>query len=278
MGRRIKVLVADDSSAIQLFFRNAIAESGQAVELITVGNGAECAELLERGDIDLAFIEVNMPGMSGMEAVGAARHNGNQTFVTLMSAKVSTPRLQIARQLDVYEYLVKPFTAPDIDAVIATYRRVSQPMRTLIVDESRVVRGVIRRVLGRSMFDLAIEEAEDGLIALELCRESPFDIVFLDRSTPDLDGVAMLDRLLRRNRDGKVIVMSTERDPGSIGQAIARGAASFLQKPFYPLDVDRALHGALGLRMPALAELPLPRPERVRAPVAHGAIYLEDVA
>ena len=68
-------------------FRNTIAQSSEAVELVTAESGEECAALLQQGGFDLAFIDVNMPGMSGMEALGAARHNGDRTFVALMSSR-----------------------------------------------------------------------------------------------------------------------------------------------------------------------------------------------
>jgi CheY-like chemotaxis protein len=276
------MLVADDSRTIQLFFRHAVAKYAHAIELITTEDGHECATLLASGAPDLAFVDVNMPGMSGMEALGAARHKGIRTFVTLMSTNGSAPRLAIARQLNVYEYLVKPFTAHDIEAVIATYRRVSEPMRTLIVDDSRTIRGVIRRLLEQSIFRLAIEEADEGAIAVERCRETPFDLVFLDCNMPGFDGIKTLELLRRRNPETRVIMISAERDHARIAQALALGAAVFLHKPFFVADVDRALHQTLGLRMPGLTNPPGDTP-----PLAPGgrhwtakgadAVYLEDV-
>ena len=109
------MLVADDCRTIQAFFRSAVAKSSHAVELIATEDGLECAALLEGGAFDLAFVDVNMPGMSGMEALGAARLKGIKTCVTIMSSKSSAPWTKIARQLNAYEYLVKPFTAQDVE-------------------------------------------------------------------------------------------------------------------------------------------------------------------
>jgi CheY-like chemotaxis protein len=248
------MLVADDSRTIQLFFRNVVAKSSHAVELIATEDGVECATLLQEGAFDLAFVDVNMPGMSGMEALGAARLKGIKTFVTIMSTKSSAPWFKLARQLNVYEYLVKPFTAQDVAAIIGTFRRISEPMRTLIVDDSRTIRGVIRRLLEQSIFRLAIEEADDGAIALERCRETPFDIVFLDCNMPGFDGLKTLDLLRQRNRDARVIMISAERDSARTAQAMEGGATAFLHKPFFIADVDRALHQALGLKPPGLAD------------------------
>ena len=84
--------------------------------MISAENGQQCIDALSRGGIHLAFIDVNMPEMSGMEALGKARTGGNKTFVTLMSANANQRRMQLAQQLRVYEFLAKPFSIPQLNA------------------------------------------------------------------------------------------------------------------------------------------------------------------
>src|SRR5690242_3779116 len=247
------MLVADDSRTVQLFFKNIVECSSMPIELITADTGRECMMFLEQGGIDLAFIDVNMPEMSGMEAVGRARFKGNKTFVTLMSGKASVPRYELARQIRAYEYLVKPFKAADIEAILKTYRRVSVRMKTLIVDDTRTIRRIIRRVLDRSVFRLAIEEAADGESALAHFSDGGFDLVFLDCNMPGLDGIATLEAIRRREPQVKVIMMSAERNEDRVCTALELGANAFLDKPFFAGDIDRALHVALGLKLPKLA-------------------------
>src|SRR3954462_5265114 len=107
------MLVADDSRAVQLFFKDIADRSHMSIELVTASTGTECIDLLSKGVINLAFINVNMPQIRGRGGVGRAGPFGDKTLVVLMSAKFPEPRLELARQLDVYEYLVKPFTAVD---------------------------------------------------------------------------------------------------------------------------------------------------------------------
>jgi len=77
-----------------------------------------------------------MPTMGGMDALWAARIAGNKTFVTLISGRANRRCIDLARQLDAYEFLTKPFVTADIDAILATHRRVSTPMQVLLVDDS----------------------------------------------------------------------------------------------------------------------------------------------
>jgi CheY-like chemotaxis protein len=249
----IRMLVADDSRTVLRFFEQVVADSPLPIELVTAQTGRECMMFLEQGDVGLAFVDVNMPEMSGLEALGRARFHGNKTFVTLMSTRADAPRFELARQLRVYEYLVKPFTAADVAAVLKTYQRVATRMRALIVDDSRTMRMLVRRVLERSIFRLEIEEAGDGTTALARFDDASFDLVFLDYNMPGLNGIETLERVLARDSGTKVIMISAERDEEHVRQAEKLGASGFLYKPFFRGDVDGALHRALGLKMPGLA-------------------------
>jgi CheY-like chemotaxis protein len=170
----------------------------------------------------------------------------------MMSAKSNERRLQVARQIRAYEYMVKPFTAGDVLDLLKTYRIVTKRTRTLIVDDSRTIRQVIMRVLKRTVFNLAIDEAASGERALKLFAEGSYDLVFLDYNMPGLDGLDTLDRIRADDPNTKIVMISAERNDTHVRDAMDHGAVTFLHKPFFAVDVDRALHAAYGLRLPGL--------------------------
>jgi DNA-binding NtrC family response regulator len=252
LNHSIKMLVADDSQAIRRVFREVAERSCALIELIEASDGRECVRLLSRGDIDLAFIDVYMPEMSGLEALQGARHVGIKTFVTLMSGPDSDRFMDLAQQLRAYEFLRKPFGIRDIEAIIETYRRVMGPTKVLIVDDSMTVRKVVQKLLTQSIFRMDCYEAPDGETALAYCGRVKFDVIFLDCNMPGLDGLATLDRLRLRSPDAMVVMISGERDKDHASRALKRGAAAFMYKPFQPRDVDSLLHSLFGLRVPDL--------------------------
>ena len=256
---KLKVLVADDSASIHHFFADIADTSPIPFDLIRAENGRQCMEFLNRGGVNLAFIDVNMPEMSGMEALALARHGGNKTFVTLMSGKTCESRLDIARKLKVYEYLNKPFTPADVQAILQTYCRISVPSQALVVDDSTTVRRIITKVLSDSIFNIDPTEAGNGQAALDLFDNGDFDVVFLDCNMPGLNGSDTLEHLLERDPGVKVIMNTSERNEERRKWALDRGATAFLYKPFYPIDVDRELHAIYGLQMPLL-QTPVPVP------------------
>ena len=251
----MRILVADDSAIVHRIFRKTLQRASFPIEMVDAGNGRDCLDLPGSGDFGLAFIDVFMPEMSGLEALGNARFMGNKTFVTLMSAYPNERCLKLARELHAYEFLFKPFGQSEIEGILATYRRACRPMRALIVDDSPTQRRIVSRVLARSVFRIDVEECGDGYTALEACTGRGFDLVFLDCNMPGIDGLETLSRLRAREAAARVVMISAERNKASAREALARGAAAFLHKPFYPNQVDALLHDLFGLRSPRLMVL-----------------------
>ena len=116
----------------------------------------------------------------------------------------------------------------------------------LIVDDSRVVRKVARRILEELRFD--IEEAADGKLAMEMCRNKMPDAILLDWNMPVMSGIEFL-RELRATSGGDtpiVVFCTTENDLAHIQEAIGAGANEYIMKPF-DSDIIQAKFAQVGL-------------------------------
>lgn len=246
----IKVLVADDSSTIRRLFKEFVTRWETPVEIVEAEDGASCLAQFATTRFDMAFLDVNMPGMTGIEALCHARHAGNNTFVVVMSSHTKSEIVDVARQLAAYDFLRKPFTAPDLAAIFRTYERILRPVNALLVDDSATVRRVISKIIDQSIFRVAIDEACTGLVAVELSEESRYDVVFLDLNMPGLDGPATLARLRSKNPDVRVIVNSSEPEENARRRFGNQKVEIFLKKPFYPKDVDHAMRVCFDLPPP----------------------------
>jgi CheY-like chemotaxis protein len=184
MERTITMLIADDSPLSQEILTEAARSTKLPLRFTTTDNGRECLTLLNGANIDLAFIDVHMPELSGTQAFWSARKQGIQTFVTLMSSPPAADAVDMAIKLRAYEFLFKPFTAGDAIGIIKTYARISSPTKILIVDDSSAVRQIVQKVLHGSVFNCEVTEAGNGETAIALCRTTEFDVVFVDRNMP----------------------------------------------------------------------------------------------
>lgn len=105
----------------------------------------------------------------------------------------------------------------------------------LIVDDSEFSRNMIKRALP-SNWDVVIDEAASGREALDYCNSLQFDVIFLDLTMPDIDGLEVLMTLGERDYQSKIFVISADVQVSSTEIALQRGALEFLQKP---VDADK---------------------------------------
>jgi two-component system, chemotaxis family, chemotaxis protein CheY len=102
----------------------------------------------------------------------------------------------------------------------------------LVVDDSAVIRKVARRILESMAF--AIEEAEDGSVALAACKSRMPDAILLDWNMPVMDGYEFLKalRAMPNGKSPKVVFCTTENDLAHIARAMHAGADEYIMKPF----------------------------------------------
>ncbi len=121
-------------------------------------------------------------------------------------------------------------------------------LSVLIVDDSRVMRTMIRKVLDLSGVVLAgTLEAGSGVEALRIIQEQPVDLVLLDINMPEMSGIEVLNRLRQDQKTARlpVVVVSTEGSASRVAELRALGAA-FVRKPFAPENLVDAIVMALG--------------------------------
>ncbi len=101
----------------------------------------------------------------------------------------------------------------------------------LVVDDSKVIRKVARRILEELNFEVI--EAVDGQDALDACEKAVPDGVLLDWNMPVMDGLTFLQKLRARNGQQPIVVFcTTENDMEHIRRAIECGADEYIMKPF----------------------------------------------
>jgi len=115
----------------------------------------------------------------------------------------------------------------------------------LIADDDLVNRKLLRRLLEQDGH--AVVAAANGAEALELFAEEQIDIVLLDIIMPELDGIAVLERL-KETPEGKhvpVIMISAVDETESVVRCIEAGADDYLAKPFNPVILRARINAGL---------------------------------
>ena len=108
--------------------------------------------------------------------------------------------------------------------------------KILIIDDERSIRRALREILEFEEFEVV--EAENGKEGFEKASSTNFDMIFCDIKMPQMDGMEVLDELLKSKIDTPVIMISGHGNVETAVQAIKKGAFDFIEKP---LDLNRIL-------------------------------------
>ncbi len=129
--------------------------------------------------------------------------------------------------------------------------RRTAPSRVLVVDDDAMVAEVVATYLVRAGFD--IERAGDGASALEKAAARPPDLVVLDLTLPDIDGLEVCRRLRQAREDLPVLILTARGDEDDRVLGLQRGADDYVTKPFSPRELVLRVQSVLRRSAPAPA-------------------------
>jgi DNA-binding NarL/FixJ family response regulator len=117
-------------------------------------------------------------------------------------------------------------------------------IRVAIADDHRVVRVGLEQLLGTFDDVELVGSADGGLAALALCTESSPDVILLDLSMPDLDGIGVTQQLREVSPETKVVLFTSFSDREGILGALDAGAVGYLLKDAEPQEIHSAIQAA----------------------------------
>ncbi|TBL77738.1 response regulator [Paenibacillus thalictri] len=117
--------------------------------------------------------------------------------------------------------------------------------RILIVDDAAFMRMMIRDILSKNGYEVC-GEANDGAQAIEKFKELRPDLITMDITMPEMDGINALKEIKKVDPNAKVIMCSAMGQQAMVIDAIQAGAKDFIVKPFQADRVIEAIKKTLG--------------------------------
>lgn len=112
--------------------------------------------------------------------------------------------------------------------------------KVLIVDDAAFMRLTLRGMLEKNGFEV-IGEAENGVIAITKYKELNPDIVTMDVTMPEMDGIQALKQIIALDGNAKILMLTAMGQERMVREAVIAGARGFIIKPFR----EEAVIGAL---------------------------------
>ena len=240
------VLLVEPSPSQTRFIVNELIQAGIS-RFETTNTGKMAVSLMHQIYPDLVISAMYLPDMTGYELVQKIREDEELESIAFMLITSETGRqfLEPIRQAGVTAILPKPFEFSQLKRALYNTLDVISPdhlnfedihvedLRVLIVDDSRMSRNHIRRVLNGLGIE-QIEEADDGVNAIPLLENQFFDFVVSDYNMPEMDGKALLDYIRNQSNQPSipVIMVTSEGNQGVLSAIEQAGVSGICDKPF----------------------------------------------
>jgi len=117
--------------------------------------------------------------------------------------------------------------------------------RILIVDDAAFMRMMLKDILTKNGYIVA-GEAENGAVAVEMFKELRPDLVTMDITMPEMDGITAVKEIRDIDSNAKIIMCSAMGQQAMVIDSIQAGAKDFIVKPFQPDRVLEAIAKVLG--------------------------------
>lgn len=251
----LRVLVVDDNSTNRRILAEMLASWGMVPVLAS--SVEEALHLLRRhategNPFGLVVTDVNMPGQSGFDLVRNAQSEGElcRGMIVMLTSGDRADDLETCRQLGVSTYLIKPVKQSELfnailqalgaahaedwkAAALSTERKTTQSLNVLLAEDSTINQKLAVGLLER--WGHRVTVANDGVEAVELAKQQPFDLILMDIQMPELDGLDATRQIraweAERGEHRIIVAMTAHALQGDRERCLEAGMDDYLTKP-----------------------------------------------
>lgn len=231
-----RILVIDDDPSVRGMLRFISEYEGHSV-CAEVDDGLKVLATFESVAPDLVFLDLHLPGRSGLELLADFRRLDPLPLVVVVTGEQDIEVVQQAVRLGAAAYVLKPFGA---SSIVSLLRRLAkhgpgdysgrQP-RVLVVEDEPAYRAFLRVVVADAGAELVGEAATSTEGRRLVSRLQP-DLVIVDIHLPDGNGLDLAEELRAAQKGVQVIVATASSESDCVSRAISANAAAYLLKPF----------------------------------------------
>jgi len=130
----IKVLVVDDEETVRILLQRVLQAAGY--DAVIAADGEEALSVIANGDIDVVLLDINMPGLSGMDVLGKISTDWPNVCVIMVTAVADVQTAVATMKLGAYDYITKPF---DRDEMLRKIRQSIERWQEQLQDKQHLL-------------------------------------------------------------------------------------------------------------------------------------------
>ena len=225
-SKKLKILIADDEEGLRLSMAGILELEEYYV--VTAEDGYEAIEKAKLESFDIAFLDIKMPGINGVETFKEIKKISPETVVIMMTAYAVKDLIKEAISEGAYTCLNKPF---DMDKIIDTIKELSLKPFVVVIDDDPNLCDLLYDRLKENGFKVVTRSS--GMDGIELVKRKTPDMIFLDIVMDGMDGIDTYKNLkeLMGQNCPKTVIMSAQDLRSKFEEARQMGALECLKKP-----------------------------------------------
>lgn len=222
-----RIMVVDDDLGMRLTLEGILDEEGYQV--IGAADGYQAIELAKKMECSLIFMDVKMPGISGVETYREIKKVRPGAVVIMMTGYSVEALVKEALEEGAYAVIYKPF---EMEQVISILKDALKTTSVLVVDDRVADRVTMRVILEDRGYHVC--EAGTGAEAISMAAARHYDVILMDIRMPGMDGCSAFEEIRRTDPKAKAIFVTGYELEGPVREALLRGAYSVVTKPVDP--------------------------------------------
>lgn len=149
MSQKVKILIVDDEAVMRDTMSDWLLEKG--FNVVSVTSGMEAIEKVKTGSFNIAFVDMKMPGLDGLEVLRAMKRIDPETAVVIMTAYATIETAIEAMKEGAYEYMIKPFSLDVVELIVKKIVKYQELVAENILLRKRLEEKVhLKNIIGKS--------------------------------------------------------------------------------------------------------------------------------
>jgi DNA-binding NtrC family response regulator len=206
MIQKIKILVVDDKAVMRDTMSDWLGEKGY--DVVPVCSGMEAIEKVKRESFNVAFVDMKMPGLDGIEVLEAIKRINPDIAVIIMTAYATIETAIVSMKKGAYDYLVKPFSLDEAELIVRkTVKYQELVAENILLRQQLEEKYSLKNIIGKS------QQMKDVLELVENIADSNSTVLIQGASGTGKEVIARLIHLKSLRRDKSFIAANCAAIP-----------------------------------------------------------------
>jgi PAS domain S-box-containing protein len=267
-----RILIVDDNENNRLILEKMLLLL--KIDSCQVSSGKHAIELLVSGEsYDAVMMDYHMPEMDGLETIKRIREHISPDVLPIVLLNSSADDATVIRGCEEYEVnsrLMKPIKLNDVAlclsrlskrgtvgevSALAENKNINAGLYTILIAEDNPANMFLAKtILSKMLPNTRILEAENGIKAVEICKKTRPDLIFMDVQMPEMNGYEATTAIRRIPGTGDIpiIALTAGNVKGERERCIEAGMNEFVGKPFVQERIKEVCEKFLGIEGPTI--------------------------